>query len=108
MGPRIALLGMILESNRFAAPATRADFESLTWLEGEALLAEARAPTPSLAPEFAAFVRALDATGPWTPVPCLLAASHPAGPVGREVCEEVASRNEAMLAAAGEVDAVLI
>ncbi|MEL7347892.1 MAG: microcystinase MlrC family protease, partial [Pseudomonadota bacterium] len=66
MAPRIALLGMILESNRFAAPATRADFESLTWLEGAALMAEARAPRPVLATEFAAFVRAMDATGPWT------------------------------------------
>ncbi len=108
MGPRIALLGMILESNRFAAPATRADFERLTWLEGAALLAEARAPTPALATEFAAFVRAMDATGPWVPVPCLLAASHPAGPVEEAVFEEVAARIEALLAAAGPVDAVLI
>ncbi|MEL6196564.1 MAG: M81 family metallopeptidase [Pseudomonadota bacterium] len=108
MGPRIALLGMILESNRFAAPATRADFDSLTWLEGDALLAEARAPTPSLATEFAAFVRAMDATGPWTPVPCLLAASHPAGLVEEAVFEEAVGRMEALLAAAGEVDGVLI
>ncbi|MEM6973241.1 MAG: M81 family metallopeptidase [Pseudomonadota bacterium] len=113
MGPRIALLGMILESNRFAAPATRADFESLTWLEGAALMAEARAETPSLAPEFAAFVRAMDATGPWQPVPCLLAASHPAGPVEEAVFEEAAGRVETLLAEAlagdqGPLDAVLI
>ena len=81
MGPRVALLGMILESNRFARPAGRADFERLTWLGGDALLTEARAEIPSLALEFAAFVRAMDATGPWTPLPVLLAASHPAGPV---------------------------
>ncbi|MEM9782934.1 MAG: M81 family metallopeptidase [Pseudomonadota bacterium] len=108
MGPRIALLGMILESNRFAAPATRADFDSLTWAEGDALLAEARGPSPALATEFAAFVRAMDATGPWTPLPCLLAASHPAGPVEEAVFEEAVARIEALLAAAGPVDAVLI
>lgn len=108
MRPRVALLGMILESNRFAAPATRADFESLTWLEGDALLSEARAPAPSLAKECAAFVRAMDATGAWEPVPCLLAASHPAGPVERAVFEEAVGRMEALLAAAGPVDAVLI
>ena len=107
-GPRVALLGMILESNRFAAPAIRADFESLTWLEGEALLAEARKPEPSLATEFAAFVRAMDATGPWTPVPGLLAASHPAGPVEEAVFEEAAGRMEALLGEAGPLDAVLI
>ena len=106
--PRVALMGMILESNRMAKPATRRDFESLTWLEGEALVEEARAPAPVLATEFAAFVHAMDATGPWEPVPCLLAASHPAGPVEEGVFEEVASRNERLLGEAGPLDAVYI
>lgn len=106
--PRVALLGMILESNRMSAPAMRADFESLTWLEGEALLAEARRPTPVLAKEFAAFVSAMDATGAWQPVPCLLAASHPAGPVDEAVFEEVVSRNETLLRNAAPLDAVYI
>jgi microcystin degradation protein MlrC len=89
-GPRVALMGMILESNRFARPATRADFASLTWMGGNRLMAEARAEAPSLAQEFAAFVRAMDATGPWQPVPVLLAACHPHGPVEEEVFEEYA------------------
>ena len=106
--PRIALMGMILESNRFAKPAARADFEALTWLEGAALLEEARKEAPSLAAEFAAFVRAMDATGPWAPVPTLLAASHPAGPVERGVYESVEARIVEMLTAAGPLDAVYI
>jgi microcystin degradation protein MlrC len=81
-------MGMILESNRMSRPATKADFESLTWMGGNALMAEARASTPSLAPEFAAFVRAMDATGPWQPVPVFLAACHPHGPVEEAVFEE--------------------
>lgn len=89
-GPRVALLGMILESNRYARPATRADFESLTWSRGDDLLAEARSENPSLAQEFASFVRAMDASGPWTPVPLLLAACHPYGPVEEEVFEAYA------------------
>ena len=105
-GPRVALMGMILESNRFARPATRADFESLTWLGGEALMAEARQPAPVLATEFAAFVRAMDATGPWTPVPVLLAACHPHGPVEEAVFEDYA---KAILEGlAGPVDAVYL
>ena len=83
--PRVALMGMILESNRYARPATRADFDSLTWLSGDELLAEARSEAPTLAKEFAAFVRAMDATGDWTPVPLLLAACHPYGPVEESV-----------------------
>ncbi len=106
--PRVALLGMILESNRFAAPAEQADFDSLTWAEGPALLAEARGTAPKLAKEFAAFVHAMDATGAWTPVPCLLAASHPAGPVREAVFARVVDRLCAQLAAAGPVDAVYI
>jgi len=86
--PRVALMGMILESNRYAKPASRSDFESLTWMGGNALMAEARSDAPSLAQEFAAFVRAMDATGPWTPVPNFLAACHPHGPVERSVFEE--------------------
>ena len=85
--PRVALLGMILESNRHSPPATRADFESLTWLSGDALLTEARQPAPVLAKEFAAFVLAMDATGPWAPVPLTLAACHPNGPVEEAVFE---------------------
>lgn len=91
-GPRVALMGMILESNRNARPAARADFESLTWLRGDRLMDEARSDPSSLAPEFAAFVRAMDATGPWRPVPLLLAACHPHGPVEEAVFEDYAAR----------------
>lgn len=104
--PRVALMGMILESNRSARPATRADFENLTWLRGEALLAEARSETPSLAQEFSAFVRAMDASGPWTPVPILLAACHPYGPVEEAVLE--AYTEEVLAGLEQPVDAVYL
>ncbi|MEM8703448.1 MAG: M81 family metallopeptidase [Pseudomonadota bacterium] len=106
--PKVALLGMILESNRFARPANEHDFRSLTWLDGKTLLDQARSATPSLATEFAAFVRAMDATGPWHPVPCTLAASHPAGPVDKDVFETIAGGIESQLAAAGPLDAVYV
>jgi len=91
-GPRVALMGMILESNRYARPAGKADFESLTWMGGNRLMAEARSDAPSLAQEFAAFVRAMDATGPWRPVPVLLAACHTHGPVEEAVFEDYAAQ----------------
>lgn len=106
--PRVALLGAILESNRYAKPAQRSDFTSLTWLTGDALMAEAREATPKLATEFAAFVRAMDATGPWEAVPCLLAASHPAGPVRQAVLDEIVDAVETQIRAAGPVEAVYI
>lgn len=104
--PRVALMGMILESNRYAKPASKAEFESLTWMGGNALMAEARSEAPSLAQEFAAFVRGMDATGPWTPVPVLLTACHPNGPVEEDVFEEYA---EAIVKGLDEpVDAVYL
>ena len=44
--PRVALVGLKLESNRFSRPAEMDDFLSLNLLEGDALMAEARNPTP--------------------------------------------------------------
>lgn len=96
-GPRVALMGMILESNRYAKPAERADFESLTWMGGNALMTQARSTAPVIAREFCAFVAAMDATGPWTPVPILLTACHPHGPVQEAVFEEYWSSIEAGL-----------
>ncbi len=104
--PRVALMGMILESNRYAKPATRAGFESLTWMGGNSLLTEARKDTPVLAKEFSAFVRAMDATGPWTPVPTVLAACHPHGPVEEEVFE--AYSEQALAGLSEPVDAVYL
>ncbi len=106
--PRVALLGAILESNRFAPPAEKSDFTTLTWLTGDDLMDEARSEAPKLATEFAAFVRAMDATGTWMPVPCILAASHPAGPVRAAVIEEIIKSSEDMLRAAGPLGAVYI
>ncbi len=90
--PRVALAGLKLESNRFSRPAEMDDFLSLNLLEGEALMEEARKPTPTLAKEFVAFVNAMDATGDWTPVPTLLAASHPLGPVRQDVFEGLCNK----------------
>ncbi len=108
MAPRIALAGMILESNRFAKPAEREEFSGFVWEQGQALLAEARAETSAIAQEFGSFVKAMDATGPWQPVPCLLAASHPSGPVREAVFEEVAENIIDSLNSAGPLDAVYL
>ena len=104
--PRVALLGLILESNRFAKPAGYFDFESNYWLEGDAILEDARRKTPKIAPEMVAFIQAMDATGPWEPVPILLAASRPTGPIEEAVYEDALARIEKRLDAAGTIDAV--
>ena len=84
-GPRIALLGFSIECNRFAPPATEADFRGRCWVEGAALLEDARSPTPSALGEMPGFVQDMDAAGPWQPVPLLLAMAEPNGPVEHAV-----------------------
>ena len=94
--PKIALLGLILESNRFARPASLDDFERLTVKRGKTLIDDARSATPSIAIEFSAFVKAMDATGDWQPVPIILMASRPLGVVREAVfksyCAEAISQ----------------
>jgi microcystin degradation protein MlrC len=79
--PRIALAGIVLESNAFAPVATEADFRGRFYLAGDALLAEARREAGIISREMSAFVAAMDATGPWTPVPLVLTGCQPWGPV---------------------------
>src|SRR5262245_19028240 len=85
--PRVALIGLALESNRGSRPASEEDFRSVCWLEGEEILTQARAATPAMPMEAAAFVKAMDATGPWQPLPILIASSFPAGPIEQATFE---------------------
>ena len=106
--PRVALLGLSLESNRWSRPAGESDFRSVCWLEGDAILSEARAATPAMPMEAAAFVKTMDATGPWQPVPILIASSLPAGPIEQATFELALTMMLAGLRAALPLDAVYI
>ena len=99
--PRIAVLGFSIECNKFAPPATKADFLARTYLEGDDILEEARAPTPTMLPETPGFVAAMDAAGPWQPIGITLAMSEPNGPVEHgfftELLDTIAHRLKAAL-----------
>ena len=105
--PRVAILGLMLESNRWSRPAGRDDFER-SWLEGQAILDEARETNTAMAMEAAAFVKAMDATGPWEAAPILIGASFPAGPVEQATFEQALSIMRKGLRQAGTLDAVYI
>src|SRR5689334_20616463 len=79
--PRVALLGFSIECNKFAPPATKAHFLARTYLEGDAIVKEARSLNPTMLPETPGFVAAMDASGPWRPVGIALAMTEPNGPV---------------------------
>jgi microcystin degradation protein MlrC len=104
--PRVALLGFSIECNRFAPPAEREDFAH-RWFEGEAMLADARAPVPRMLAEMPGFVADMDAAGPWRPAPVLLAMSEPNGPVRAAVfAEMMAIWRRGLEALRGQMDGV--
>jgi microcystin degradation protein MlrC len=104
--PRIAVLGFSIECNKFAPPATKAHFLARTYLEGEAILEEARRPTPTMLPETPGFIAAMDAAGPWTPIGIALAMSEPNGPVEHGFFQELLDTIERRLTEALPVDGV--
>jgi microcystin degradation protein MlrC len=106
--PRVALLGFSIECNKFAPVATKAHFSARTYLEGDAIVDEARASAPIMLPETPGFVAAMDASGPWTPVGIALAMTEPNGPVEQGFFAELLDTIERRLKAALPVDAVYI
>lgn len=105
---RIALLGLHLESNAFAPVATEADFRSLCYLEGDAILAEARKAAPAMPAELPAFIAEMDKTGRWEAVPIVVAACEPAGPIDHGFLLRLLADMHRRLQAAGRLDGVYI
>ncbi len=105
--PRVAIVGLHLEANGFARPTTKADFLAECWEEGEAITAKARRIS-NLPLEVPGFYARMDQTGPWQPVPIILAAAQPGGPIEQAVFDEFMAIAERRLAAALPVDAVYI
>jgi microcystin degradation protein MlrC len=106
--PRVAVLGFSIECNKFAPPATKAHFLARTYLEGDAIISQARSPNPTMLPETPGFVAAMDASGPWTPVGIALAMTEPNGPVEHAFFVELLDTITSRLRAALPLDAVYI
>ena len=79
--PRIAILGMHLESNAFA---------------------------PAMPAEIPGFVAEMDRTGAWEPVPIIVTATEPGGPVDRGFFTETMEAIRSRLACQLPLDAVYI
>jgi microcystin degradation protein MlrC len=106
--PRVALLGFSIECNKFAPVATKGHFLARTYLEGDAIIEDARSPTPRMLPETPGFIEAMDGSGAWTPVGIALAMTEPNGPVEHAFFVELLETIEWRLRAALPVDAVYI
>ena len=105
---RIALLGFSIECNRFAPTTTEPDFRSRTWVEGPAMLTEARSLAPRMLAELPGFVADMDAAGPWDPVPLMLAMAEPNGPVDHALFTQMLATWDKSLRTAGALDGVYV
>lgn len=106
--PRIAVLGLHLEANAFAPPTTAEDFARQCVVRGEAITALARAPSSHLPGEIAGFYGRMDRTGPWQPVPLLIAGAPPGGPIEQAVFTGFLDEIARGLAASLPLDGVYI
>jgi len=103
--PRIALLGFSIESNHFAPAVGREAFRC--YLEGEAILDDARDASPVALGEMPGFVADMDAAGPWQAMPILLAMAEPNGPVEYPFFDSMMTTwREGLSALRGQVDGV--
>lgn len=105
--PRIAIVGIHLEANGFATPTTKEDFLAECWAEGDQISDMARAVS-HLPLEVPGFYDRMHSTGPWTPVPLIMLAAQPGGPVLQEVFDEFMDIAQRRLRAALPVDAVYV
>ncbi|MCP5152847.1 MAG: M81 family metallopeptidase [Ectothiorhodospiraceae bacterium] len=105
-GPRIAILGLHLESNRFAPVVGRDDFEAKLVLEGRDIVDDARSTHPRQPAAGTGFVRDMDEAGAWQPVPLVIADCGAAGPIDHDYLLELVARMRAGLEAAMPLDGV--
>jgi microcystin degradation protein MlrC len=104
--PRIAILGFVLESNRFAPVVTRPDFERVGYFEGQAILDEVKKPYPAIDESITAFVKTMEESGDWEPAPVIFANAAAAGPCDHAFFLELTAAMRRGLAAAMPLDGV--
>ncbi|MDF1586683.1 M81 family metallopeptidase [Marinimicrococcus flavescens] len=107
-GPRIALMGFMLETNGFAPVATEEEFREKLWMEGEELLADIRGEGSRDPGGLCGFAASMDGAGPWTPVPLVITSASASGPADQDFFERYVARIRRELEAAMPLDGVYI
>ena len=78
---RVAILGLTLESNRFAPVITEKDYLKRVYLAGEEILEDLYSTDPKLPSEIRAFRAEMDSRDDWIPVPTLVGLVEADGPL---------------------------
>lgn len=106
--PRIAILGLMLESNRFAPVITEDDYLKRVYLAGEEILEDLHSSDPKLPTEIRGFAAAMDKRGPWEAVPILVGLVEAGGPLDHAFFAASLTEIRTRLKAAGPLDGVYI
>ena len=105
---RVAILGLMLESNRFAPVITEEDYLKRVYLAGEEILEDLYCADPKLPTEIRGFAIEMDHHGEWQPVPILVGLVEAGGPLDHGFFETAMQEIRTRLRAAGPLDAVYI
>ncbi|HTJ57892.1 MAG TPA: M81 family metallopeptidase [Devosiaceae bacterium] len=105
---RVAMLGLMLESNSFAPATTKDDFLDRLYVVGDEFVEELNRSESRLPTELKAFKQAMDGVRPWVPVPILIGLVEAGGPIDHGFFREAVTEMRTRLEAAMPLDAVYI
>lgn len=109
MTKRVAVLGFMLESNRFSPVTTEADYRKRCYMQGDEITRELTSAAPRLPAEVAGFVSEMNALGQdWELVPIVVADAEPGGSIDQEFFWATLKLMEGYLRAAGKLDGVYV
>jgi microcystin degradation protein MlrC len=107
MTKRVALMGMMLESNSFAPPSDETAFRTLCYLSGDEMSADLATPNPRQPAENSGFAKDMnEARVDWQPVPIVVTGAEPGGPVDEAFFQRTKAEMAERLKAAGKLDGV--
>lgn len=105
---RVAILGLMLESNRFAPVTTKADYLNRVYLAGNEILEDLNSSDPKLPAEIRGFFSTMNAHCDWAPVPILVGLVEAGGPLDHAFFQTTFEDMKVRLEAAMPLDAVYI
>lgn len=105
---RIAVLGLMLESNTFAPVITEEDYLKRVYLVGEEVSRDLRSSDPKLPTEIRGFSAEMDVCGGWELVPVLVGLVEAGGPLDHAFFTATVEEMKRRLKAAMPLDGVYI
>ena len=105
---RVAMLGLMLESNSFAPVTGRDDFLNRLYIAGNEFRDELNRPESKIPAELQSFRTEMYANVDWEPVPILIGLVEAGGPIDHEFFEETLTDMRRRLEAAMPLDGVYI